>query len=44
MGCEVDVFRYASDAQVLIRSRWDEEKRIAELQRQAAARELLGGE
>ena len=31
------------DAQSLIRSRWDEEKRIAEFEKQAAARELLGG-
>ena len=35
--------RYATDSQSLIRSRWEEEKRIAELEKQAAARELLGG-
>ncbi|EXJ85692.1 hypothetical protein A1O1_06060 [Capronia coronata CBS 617.96] len=34
--------RYASDSQALIKSRWDEENRIAVLLRQAAARELLG--
>ncbi|KAJ4573123.1 hypothetical protein HRR82_006778 [Exophiala dermatitidis] len=34
--------RYASDAPALIESRWVEEKQIADLQRQAAARELLG--
>ncbi|KAL2423311.1 hypothetical protein ABEF95_006157 [Exophiala dermatitidis] len=34
--------KYASDAPALIESRWVEEKQIADLQRQAAARELLG--
>ncbi|EXJ84917.1 hypothetical protein A1O3_05592 [Capronia epimyces CBS 606.96] len=34
--------RYASDSPSLIQSRWDEERRMADLQRQAAARELLG--
>ncbi|ETI29606.1 hypothetical protein G647_02059 [Cladophialophora carrionii CBS 160.54] len=36
--------RYATDAQSLIRSRWDQEKQMAGFERQAAARELLGGE
>ncbi|KIW89091.1 uncharacterized protein Z519_10576 [Cladophialophora bantiana CBS 173.52] len=34
--------RYAIGAQSLIRSRWEEEKRVAEFEKQAAARELLG--
>jgi hypothetical protein len=36
--------RYATDSQSLIRSRWEEERRLAEFEKQAAARELLGGE
>ena len=36
--------RYATDAPVLIRARWDEEKHHRELERQRAATEILGGE
>jgi hypothetical protein len=36
--------RYSTDSQSLIRSRWEEEKRMSDFERQAAARELLGGE
>ncbi len=39
-----DFSRYAGDSQSLIQSRWDEERRAALFERQAAARELLGGE
>jgi hypothetical protein len=37
-------FRYSEESQARIRSRWEEEKRVSEFERQAAARELLGGE
>ncbi|OAL38649.1 hypothetical protein AYO20_01855 [Fonsecaea nubica] len=36
------VQRYATASQSLIHSRWEEERRVAEFERQAAARELLG--
>ncbi|KEF62422.1 uncharacterized protein A1O9_00394 [Exophiala aquamarina CBS 119918] len=37
------VQRYSEESQSRIRSRWEEEKRVSEFERQAAARELLAG-
>jgi len=36
--------RYAGDAPQLVATRWEEEKRIREFERQGAAREILRGE
>ncbi|RMD42293.1 hypothetical protein DV735_g2857, partial [Chaetothyriales sp. CBS 134920] len=38
------VMRYAEDAPKLIQSRWREEKRIRDLERQEMAKEVLGGD
>lgn len=43
MAVSADNPRYATESQSLVRSRWEEEKRMAEFERQAAARELLAG-